>query len=150
MMIRVENAVKNNSTALFTTFSTQNNYFNAINSLEETVMKSTYIGLALAACLGIASAPLLAEVVPAPEHPANISAPATSPTEHQEAAALHKKHAEHHKGMAEHHKSVAAEYGKAGHHELKKHHEAMAKHHEALAKEHEKAAENHEKMAKPK
>ncbi|HEY8159781.1 MAG TPA: acid-shock protein [Methylobacter sp.] len=102
-------------------------------------MKSTYFGLALAACLSIASTPLFAEVVPSPpEYPPNISAPATSPTEHEEEAELHKKHVEHHKGMAAHHKSVASEYGKAGHHELKKHHETMAKHHEELSNEHEK------------
>ena len=53
--------------------------------------KNTYLGLALAACLGIVSSPLFAEVSPAPEHPANITAPATSPAEHQEAADLHKK-----------------------------------------------------------
>ena len=102
--------------------------------------KNTYLGLALAACMGV-SAPLFAEISPAPEHPANITAPATTPTEHKEASELEKQ-------QAEHHKSVAAEYKKAGHHELHKHHEAMAKHHEALAKEHEKAAATHEKMAK--
>ena len=74
-----------------------------------TMNKNTYLGLMLAACMGLASSPLFAEVSPAPEHPANITAPATSATEHQEAAALHKQHAEHHKAMAEHHKSVAAE-----------------------------------------
>ena len=111
--------------------------------------KNTYLGLALATCMAV-SAPLLAEVTPAPEHPANITAPATTPAEHNEATVLEKQHAEHHKAMAEHHKSVAAEYKKAGHHELQKHHEAMAKQHEALAKEHEKTAATHEKMAKPK
>ena len=98
--------------------------------------KNTYLGLALAACM-VVSAPLFAEVSPAPEHPANITAPATTSAEHKEAAELHK-----------HHKSVAKEYEKAGQHDLKKHHEAMAAHHEALAKEHEKAAATHEKMAK--
>jgi hypothetical protein len=112
--------------------------------------KNIYLGLALAACMAVVSAPLLAEVLPAPEHPANITAPATTPTEHNEATELEKQHAEHHKAMAEHHKSVAAEYKKAGHKELQKHHETMAKHHEALAKEHEKTAATHEKMAKPK
>ena len=117
--------------------------------LESMIMnKNTYLGLALAICMGVVSTPLLAEVVSAPEHPANITAPATTPAEHKEAAELHKKHAEHHKAMAEHHKSVAKEYEKAGQHDLKKHHEAMAAHHEALAKEHEKAAATHEKMAK--
>jgi hypothetical protein len=84
--------------------------------------KKTYLGLILAACMSVISAPLWAEVTPAPEHPANITAPATTPTEHQQASELHKQHAEHHK--------------------------AMAAHHEALAKEHEKAAATHEKMAK--
>ena len=97
--------------------------------------KNTYLSLALATCMGLVSAPLFAEVSPAPEHPANITAPATSAPEHKDAAALHKQHAEHHKAMAEHHKSVAAEYKKAGHHDLQKHHEAMAKHHEALARQ---------------
>jgi hypothetical protein len=80
--------------------------------------KNTYLSLALATCMGLVSAPLFAEVTPAPEHPANIMAPATTATEHQEAAALHKPH-------AEQHKSLAAEYKKAGHHE-------------ALTKKHEK------------
>jgi hypothetical protein len=111
--------------------------------------KNTYLGLALAACM-VVSAPLLAEVTPAPEHPANITAPAKTPEEHRYATELELQHAEHHKAMAEHHKSVAAEYKKAEHHELQKHHEAMAKQHEALAKEHEKTAATHEKMAKPK
>jgi hypothetical protein len=110
--------------------------------------KNTYLGLVLAACMGVVSAPLLAEVSPAPEHPANITAPATTPTEHRYASELELQHAEHHKAMAAHHKSVAKEYEKTGHHDLKKHHEAMAVHHEALAKEHEKAAATHEKMAK--
>jgi hypothetical protein len=110
--------------------------------------KNTYIGLVLAACMGVVSAPLLAEIVPAPEHPANITAPAKTPEEHRYATELELQHAEHHKAMAAHHKSVAAEYKKAGHKELHKHHEAMAKHHEELAKEHKKAAETHEKMAK--
>jgi len=62
--------------------------------LEEMIMnKNSYLSLALAACMGLVSAPLFAEVTPAPEHPANITAPAKSATEHQEAAALHKQHA---------------------------------------------------------
>jgi hypothetical protein len=90
----------------------------------------TYLGLTLAVCIGLISSPLLAEIAPAPEHPANITAPATSVIEHQAAADLHKKHAAHHQAMAEHHKSVAAEYKKAGHPNLYKYHESMAKHHE--------------------
>lgn len=125
--------------------------------------KKTYLGLVLVACLGFVSTPLWAEaqpaatptttteaIKPAPEHPANIKAPAASPEEHSTAAALHKEHAAHHKAMAEHHKSIAAEYGKVGHKHLKKHHEELAKHHEALAKEHEKTAETHESVAKSK
>ncbi|HEY8036908.1 MAG TPA: acid-shock protein [Methylobacter sp.] len=150
-MVYAESAVKKQLDSIFTICSTQYHWINDIHSPEEMIMKNTYTGLALAACLSIASTPLLAEITPAPtEHPANITAPATSPAEHQEAAELHKKHAEHHKAMAEHHKSVASEYGKAKHSELKKHHETMAKHHEELSKEHEKAAATHEKMAKPK
>ncbi len=76
--------------------------------------KNIYLGLALVACLSFASTRLFAEVSPAPEHPANITSPATSTAEHKEAAELHKKHAEHHQAMAEHHKSVAAEYKKSG------------------------------------
>ena len=69
--------------------------------------KKTYLGLVLATCMGVVSAPLWAEVVPAPEHPANITAPAESPEQHTAAAALHKEH-------ATHHKSVAAGHGKTG------------------------------------
>jgi tRNA nucleotidyltransferase/poly(A) polymerase len=119
-----------------------------ISSLEKIVMnKNTYLGLALAACMGV-SAPLFAEISPAPENPANITAPATTPTEHKEASELEQQQAEHQKAMALHHKSLAEEYKMLGHHELQKHHAAMAKHHEALAKEHEKTAATHEKMAK--
>ena len=108
--------------------------------------KNTYLGLALAVCMSFVSAPLFAEV---PEHPANITAPAISATEHQKAATLHKQHAAYHKAMMEHYKAlVAAEYENPGHHELKKHYETMAIHHEALSKEHEKAAATHEKIAK--
>jgi hypothetical protein len=42
--------------------------------------------------MSVVSAPLWAEVVPAPEHPANIKAPAVISEEHT-AAALHKEHA---------------------------------------------------------
>ena len=120
--------------------------------LERMIMnKKSYLGLVLAACIGVVSAPLLAEVSPAPEqHPANITAPAKSAAEHQEAATLHKQHAEHENTMSVHFKSLAEEYKMLGNHELQKHYVAMAKHHEALAKEHEKTAAVHEKMAKPK
>ena len=57
--------------------------------------KNTYLGLALAACLSIVSTALLAEA--APEHPANITEPATSATEPQEPSELQKQHAEHDK-----------------------------------------------------
>jgi hypothetical protein len=110
----------------------------------------TLLGLVLVAVMGLASSPLWAEVVPAPEHPANITAPATLSEEHTAAAALHKEHATHHKAMAEHHKSLAVEYDKAGKKHLKKHHEELAKHHEALAKEHEKTAATHESAASSK
>jgi hypothetical protein len=109
--------------------------------------KNTYLGLALAVCMGLVSAPLLAEITPAPEQPANITEPSTTPEQHRYASERELQYAEHHKGMAEHHKSVAKEYEKAGHHDLKKHHEAMAAHHEALAKEHEKTAATHKKLA---
>jgi hypothetical protein len=64
-------------------------------SLERMVMnKNTYLGLALTACLSIASAPLLAEVVPAPKHPANITAPGTSATEPLEPSELQRQQGE--------------------------------------------------------
>ncbi len=109
--------------------------------------KNIYLSFLLAAALGLA-VPAFAEVVPAPEHPADVTSPATTPDEHKAAAVVEKTHAEYHKGMAEHHKSVAKEYEQAGHKDLKKHHEAMAKHHEALAKEHEETAKTHEKLTK--
>ena len=56
--------------------------------------KNTYLGLALTACLSVVSTPLLAEVVPAPEHPANITAPGTSTTEPLEPSELQRQQAE--------------------------------------------------------
>ena len=117
--------------------------------------KNIYLGLALAACISVVSEPLLAEVVAAPEHPANITAnitaPANSASEHQEAAELHKKQAAYHKAMVDHYKSlIAAEYEKGGQADLNKHYKAMATHHDALTTEHQKAATIHETMAKPK
>ena len=113
--------------------------------------KNIYPGLALAVCMSVVSAPLLAEISPAPEYPANITAPATSASEHQEAADLHKKQAAYHKAMAEHYKSlIAAEYEKGGEADLNKHYEVMTTHHEALSTEHQKAAATHETMVKPK
>jgi hypothetical protein len=113
--------------------------------------KNIYLGLVLTACMSVVSAPLLAEILPAPEHPTNnITAAATSPEEHSESAKLEMQYAEHNKAMAEHFRSVALEYEKAGHKDLMTHYERMAEHHDALAKEHEKAAATHEKMAKPK
>jgi len=56
--------------------------------------KNTYLGLALSACLSIASTTLLAEVVPAPEHPANITAPGTSAPEPLEPSELQRQQAE--------------------------------------------------------
>jgi len=113
--------------------------------------KNIYLGLALAACISVVSEPLFAEVVPAPEHPTNITAPANSASEHQEAAELHKKQAAYHKAMVDHYKSlIAAEYEKGGQADLNKHYKAMATHHDALTTEHQKAATIHETMAKPK
>ena len=113
--------------------------------------KNIYSGLALVACLSIASAPLFAEVSLALEHPANIIASATSITEHQAAVELHKKQAAYHKAMVEHYKSlIAAEYEKGGQVALNKHFEVMATHHEPLSREHQKVAETHETMVKAK
>ena len=110
--------------------------------------KNSYLGLALAACISVVSEPLLAEVVAAPEHPANINAPAAST--HQEAVELHKKQAAYHKAMVEHYKSlIAAEYEKGGQADLNKQYKTMAAHHDALSTEHQKAAAIHETMAKP-
>jgi hypothetical protein len=87
----------------------QNNCF--INYQERTTMnRNIYLSLALATCMGFASAPLFAEVTSVPAAPANITAPVTTPEEHHEAAALHKQHAEHHQALTAHHKSLAAEY----------------------------------------
>ena len=46
--------------------------------------RETYLGLALAACLGVVSAPLLAEVSSAPEYPAQTNEPIPTFNEHQE------------------------------------------------------------------
>ena len=113
--------------------------------------KNIYLGLAFAACISVVSESLLAEVVAAPEHPANITAPANSASEHQEGVELHKKQAAYHKAMVDHYKSlIAAEYEKGGQADLNKHYKAMATHHSALSTEHQKAAAIHENMAKPK
>jgi hypothetical protein len=114
------------------------------------MIKKPLVGVVLVAAMGLVSESLLAEIAPAPEHPANILAPATSTTDHQDAVALHKKHEGHHRAMVEHHKSIAEEYGTAGQKGLKKHHEELAKHHEALAKEHAKITTAHESLATPK
>lgn len=112
--------------------------------------KNTYLGLALTACMSVASTSLLAEVLPDPEHSANISAPAESTASHIESAALHMEKAAHHKAMAEHYKLLmATEYEKGEHAALLKYHEAMAAHHEAKSKEHQRAAgEIHATMVK--
>jgi ribosomal protein S17E len=58
---------------------------------KERIIMNTYLGLALIACLSIASTPLLAEVVPAPKHPA------TSTTELKYPSELQRENAEHNK-----------------------------------------------------
>lgn len=113
--------------------------------------KNACLSLALTICMGVTSAPLLAEDLSTPEHPVNIAAPDESAASHTEAAAHHKEQTAHHKAMVEHYKAlVAAEYEKGGHAALTKQHEAMAAHHEALSNEHQKAAAIHETMVKPK
>ena len=73
-------------------------------------MKNTYIGLALVACLSIASTPLAAEIVPAPEHPANITTPVTIATEHLEPSELQKQQTEHNKAVITAPETPATEY----------------------------------------
>lgn len=114
-------------------------------------MRTNTYGLALVIFfIGVISAPLWAEVVPAPEHPANISAPAALAEDHKSAATVHKNLEEHHKAMAEQHKSLAKEHGKAGHKSIQMHHEELAKHLEAIANENAKTAATHESMSAPK
>ena len=103
--------------------------------------KNIYLNLALIACMGVTSSPLLAQIPPAPEHPANISVPAESTVSPTEAAALHTEQAAYHKAMAEHYKSlIAAEYAKGGDSALNKHNETIAVLHEALSSEHQRTA----------
>jgi hypothetical protein len=59
--------------------------------------KHTYLGLALAACLGVVSAPLLAEVSSAPEYPAQTNEQIPTYNEHQEPSELQRQQAEHNK-----------------------------------------------------
>jgi hypothetical protein len=59
--------------------------------------KDTYLGLALAACLGVVSAPLLAEVSSAPEYPAQTNEKIPTYNEHQEPSELQRQQAEHNK-----------------------------------------------------
>jgi hypothetical protein len=59
--------------------------------------KYTYLGLALTACLGVVSAPLLAEVSSAPEHPAQTYEKIPTYNEHQEPSELQRQQAEHNK-----------------------------------------------------
>ena len=108
--------------------------------------KTTYLGLALAVCMGAISAPLLAEVSPTSEQHATVPA-ATSAAEHQAAAELQKKHAIYHKGLANHERSVASVYGSNGKRILMDRHEALAVKQDALASEYEKTAAEHEKLA---
>ncbi len=56
--------------------------------------KDTYLGLALAACLGVVSAPLLAEVSFAPEYPVQTNEPIPTFNEHQEPSELQRQKAE--------------------------------------------------------
>jgi len=107
--------------------------------------KTTYLGLALAVCMGAISAPLLAEVSPTSEQHASV--PASSAAEHQAAAELQKKHAIYHKGLANHERSVASVYGSNGKRILMDRHEALAVKQDALASEYEKTAAEHEKLA---
>jgi uncharacterized iron-regulated protein len=108
--------------------------------------KNNYLSLALAACMGITSSPLMAKVLPAPEQPANNTATAESPASHKEQAAYHKAMVEHYKSL------IAAEYEKGGEGDsaLKKNLEVIAAHHEALSTEYQKAAGNREAMVEPK
>jgi hypothetical protein len=57
--------------------------------------KNTYPGLALAICIGFVSAPLLAEVSPAPEYPAQTDEQIPTFKEHQEPSELQRQQAEH-------------------------------------------------------
>jgi len=57
--------------------------------------RDTYLGLALAACLGVFSAPLLAELSSAPEYPAQTNEPIPTFNEHQEPSELQRQKAEH-------------------------------------------------------
>ncbi len=107
-------------------------------------------GLALAICMGVISASVLADVVPAPTQPEPITAPAITPVEHKAAAELNLKHAEYHKGLAKHHRSVGSVYQSNGQRILGDRQDAIAVHEEALAKEYEKTATEHQKLANPK
>jgi hypothetical protein len=125
--------------------------YHFLTSFREKIMnKNIYLGLALAVCMGVMSASVLAEVVPAPAQPEHITAPATTPVEHKAAAELNLKHAEYHKGLAKHHRSVNAVYQSNGERILGDRQEAIAVHEDALAKEYEKTAAEHEKLATPK
>ncbi|POZ51491.1 acid-shock protein [Methylovulum psychrotolerans] len=112
--------------------------------------KNIYLGLALAICMGVMSASVLAEVIPAPVQPEQITAPATTPVEHKAAAELNLKHAQYYKGLAKHHRSVGAVYQSNGQRILGDRQEAIAVHEDALAKEYEQTAAEHEKVANPK
>ncbi|GAB6140573.1 hypothetical protein JCM14076_13020 [Methylosoma difficile] len=112
--------------------------------------KNKFLGLVLAVFMGVMSASVWAEVVPAPVAPEQVTAPATTPVEHKAAAELNMKHAEYHKGLAKHHRSLDAVYQSNGQRILGDRHEAIAKHEDALAKEYEKTAAEHEKLANPK
>jgi hypothetical protein len=57
----------------------------------------TYLGLALTACLGVVSAPLLAEVSSAPEYPAQTNEKIPTYNEHQEPSELQRQQEEHNK-----------------------------------------------------
>jgi hypothetical protein len=76
---------------------------------------NTCLSLALAVCMGLVSAPLFAEVTPAPESTVNSNNSGVLATEHQDAAALKKQDAKHDEATANYRKWSEAETEQSGH-----------------------------------
>jgi hypothetical protein len=114
------------------------------------IMNKQLLSMAFVVCLGLAAAPLFAEVITAPTPPTPMTAPATTPAEHKAAAELHKQHAEYHRSNAAHDRSLAAMYGSNGIQGLKRQNEILADHEDKFAIQNDKTAVEHYKLATPK
>ncbi len=99
-------------------------------------MSKNFFRIAIAVCIGLASAPLFAEapVLAEPSHPIG---PTPSKTDVKANADFLKKHAEYYRSLEVYENSLAKQYGDQGNNVLKAKHEALASHEKAIASEYE-------------